>query len=241
MPYPAYLDQTSNITSLRSFIGMVKYLRRYIKYCAKFCSVLNGLLCNDSDLLWKQRHQEAWGSLVKAVVENVGIHHPNFHHPIYVCTDGSKIGIGRYLYQLIDGEERIVSFYSRSTTKAELRGYAARALKHSHDTRFRFECVSQSRADAVLFLSSPVSWASCRVQRTIDVEECGSALANLVQLTRRSSQRLHCQQLRAAVCCLGAVGCGDHAEPPARSCQRQAHFAFRTRVSPVPPVHAQSR
>ena len=98
---------------------MVKYLRRYIKDCAKFCSVLNELLCNDSGLLWKQRHQEAWDALVKAVVENVGIHHPNFHHPIYVCTDGSKMGIGGYLYQLIGGEERIVSFYSRSTTKAD--------------------------------------------------------------------------------------------------------------------------
>ena len=119
MPYPAYLDRTINITSLRSFIGMVKYLRRYIKDCAKFCSVLNELLCNDSDLVWKKQHQDAWDELVKAVVENVGIHHPNYHHPIYVCTDGSKMGIGGYLYQAIDGEERIISFYSRSTTKAE--------------------------------------------------------------------------------------------------------------------------
>ena len=58
----------------------------------------------------------AWDALAKAVVENVGIHHPNFHHPIYVSTDGSKMGIGGYLYQLIGGEERIVSFYPRSTT-----------------------------------------------------------------------------------------------------------------------------
>ena len=29
------------------------------------------------------------------------------------------MGVGGYLYQIIDGEERIVSFYSRSTTKAE--------------------------------------------------------------------------------------------------------------------------
>ena len=81
--------------------------------------MLNELLCNDSDLLWKQRHQEAWDALVKAVVENVGIHHPNFHQPMYIGTDGSKMGIGGYLDQLIGGEERIVSFYSRSTTKAE--------------------------------------------------------------------------------------------------------------------------
>jgi hypothetical protein len=119
MPYPAYVDKTINITSLRSFIGMIKYLRRYIKDCAKLCSVLNQLLCNDSDAIWKQEHQNAWDALVKAVVENVGIHHPNYHYPIYVCTDGSKMGVGGYLYQIIDGEERIVSFYSRSTTKAE--------------------------------------------------------------------------------------------------------------------------
>jgi hypothetical protein len=119
MPYPAYVDKTINITSLRSFIGMIKYLRRYIKDCAKLCSVLDQLRCNGPDAIWKQEHQNAWDALVKAVVENVGIHHPNYHYPIYVCTDGSKMGVGGYLYQIIDGEERTVSFYSRSTTKAE--------------------------------------------------------------------------------------------------------------------------
>ena len=84
MPYPAYLDQTINITSLRSFIGMVKYLRRYIKDCAKFCSVLNELLCNDSGLLWKQRHQEAWGALVKAVVEKCRYSSSKLSSP-YIC------------------------------------------------------------------------------------------------------------------------------------------------------------
>ena len=85
-------------------------------------------MCNVSGLLWKQRHQGAWDALVKAVVENVGIHHPNFHHPIYICTDGSKMGIGGYLYQLIGGEERIGSFYSRSTTNAD-RKWDTRDLK----------------------------------------------------------------------------------------------------------------
>ena len=43
----------------------------------------------------------------------------NYHHPIYVCTDGSKHGIGGYVYQLIGGEERVISYYSRSTTADE--------------------------------------------------------------------------------------------------------------------------
>ena len=38
------------MTSLRSFIGMCKYLRRYLKDCVKHCMKLNNeLLCNDSD------------------------------------------------------------------------------------------------------------------------------------------------------------------------------------------------
>ena len=76
------------MTTLRSFIGMVKYLRRYIKDRAKFCSVLNELLCNDSDLVWKKQHQAALDELAKAIVENVGMHHPNYHHLIipYMCV-----------------------------------------------------------------------------------------------------------------------------------------------------------
>ena len=31
MPYPVYEDGKINMTSLRSFIGMCKYLRRYLK------------------------------------------------------------------------------------------------------------------------------------------------------------------------------------------------------------------
>ena len=44
----------------------------------------------------KKQHHDAWVALAKVVVENVGIHHPNYHYPIYVCTDGSKMGVGGY-------------------------------------------------------------------------------------------------------------------------------------------------
>ena len=97
---------TVNMTSLRSFIGMCKYLRRYLKDCAKHCMKLNELLCNDSDGKWTEGHAQAWDALKHDVATTKGVWHPNYHHPLYVCTDGSKHGIGGYVYQMIGGEER---------------------------------------------------------------------------------------------------------------------------------------
>ena len=62
------------------------------------------------------RHGNA---LKQDVATTKGVWHPNYHHPLHVCTDGSKHGIGGYVYQMIGGEERVISYYSRSTTADE--------------------------------------------------------------------------------------------------------------------------
>ena len=81
MPYPAYEDGTVNMTSLRSFIGMCKYLRRYLKDCAKHCMKLNGLLCNGSGGKWPEAHAQAWDALKHDAATTKGVWHPNYHHP----------------------------------------------------------------------------------------------------------------------------------------------------------------
>ena len=45
-----------NKTSLRSFIGMVKYDRRYIANCGKLCEPLNSQLKDDADGVWGPVH-----------------------------------------------------------------------------------------------------------------------------------------------------------------------------------------
>ena len=54
------------------------------------------------------------------VAITMGVEHADFKKPLYICSDGSKRGIGGYLFQMgADGEERIISYFSRSTTKDE--------------------------------------------------------------------------------------------------------------------------
>ena len=98
---------------------MVKYSRRYIKNCASVCEPLNNLLTDGSDGVWRDEHQQAISYLKKCISESKGVFHLNYHHPIMVCADGSKQDIGGYLFQIIDGEERVISYFSRATRADE--------------------------------------------------------------------------------------------------------------------------
>ena len=58
--------------------------------------------------------------------------HTDFKKPLYICSsDGSKRrGVGGYLFQKgADGEERIISYFSRSTTTKDERKWDMRELE----------------------------------------------------------------------------------------------------------------
>ena len=102
MPPPLDSEGLADVTKVRSAIGLFKYLRRYIKDCGKLCSVLNVHTLDGSDRVWKPEHQTAFDALKTAVVDSVGIYTVEFEPPIFMCTDGSKEGVGGYIYQNFD-------------------------------------------------------------------------------------------------------------------------------------------
>ena len=119
MPYP--IDELGRVsrTQVRSFLGLVQYCRRYIPKSANICAPLNELTSEQAQVEWGPVHAAAWDMLKYHIAHNKGVWHINYRYPIYVTTDGSKTGIGGYIWQLIDGEERVVSYYSRKTTRDE--------------------------------------------------------------------------------------------------------------------------
>ena len=110
MPEPLLGDGTIDESGLRSFIGMVKYLRRYIMNCGHLCSKLNELLTKDSDKRWDEPHQHVFDRLKELVVTSKGVHKLDPKERIFLCTDGSKIGVGGYIYQKVNGQERVISY-----------------------------------------------------------------------------------------------------------------------------------
>ena len=107
---------------------MVKYDRRYVPKCAQLCGRLNSLTSDFGPREFDHRCKAAWEMLKYHVAHTKGVWHINYDLPIYVATDGSKGGVGGYVYQLVDGEERVISYYSRKCTVDE-RKYDTRQLE----------------------------------------------------------------------------------------------------------------
>ena len=52
MPPPLGDDDLVDRSKLRSMIGLIKFVRRYIPKCGLLCDPLNQLLCDESTLQW---------------------------------------------------------------------------------------------------------------------------------------------------------------------------------------------
>ena len=121
MPYP--LDEDGNVmeTSLRSFIGLANFSRRYVENFALLTYRLNDLLRKDSNGIWTLAHIIAFDAIKYDIAWSKGLVHIDYRLPIYICTDACKEGIGGYLYQKHEGssEEQVVLYFSRSCSKDE--------------------------------------------------------------------------------------------------------------------------
>ena len=147
MPYPLNEDGEVMETSLRSFIGLANFSRRYVNNFALLTYRLNGLLKKDSNGIWTLAHIIAFDEIKydifrvfrvrelagrsgpasgtpplnpPSMVEGPKVH-IDYRLPIYICTDACKEGIGGYLYQKHEGssEEQVVLHFSRSCSKDE--------------------------------------------------------------------------------------------------------------------------
>ena len=112
-------ENKCNKTSVRSFIGLVNWCRAYIEACGKKTACLNDLTTEAHSGCPAAEHYLSWELLKYEIAINKGVWHVNYKHPIMICADGSKLGIGGYIYQNIEGKERVISYFSRKTRKEE--------------------------------------------------------------------------------------------------------------------------
>jgi hypothetical protein len=106
------------VTEVKSFLGTASYYRRFVKDFATIAAPLH-CLTDDANWQWTDEEQQAFDRL-KAVLAVV----PVLKFPVpdaqYVLdTDASLTGIGAVLSQIIDGEERVLSYASRTLSQPE--------------------------------------------------------------------------------------------------------------------------
>ena len=166
-----------DITSLRAFLGLLNFYRKFIPKAATVLEPLNRLLKANTPWTWGREQEEAFRSSKELLVNSEALVHFDPTLPIKVSADSSSYGIGAVLCHEIDNMERPVYFVSRTLTETERR-YSqvekeALALVYGvtsfHDYLWgqKFELITDHKPLLGLFSADkPISvQASGRIQR----------------------------------------------------------------------------
>jgi RNase H-like domain found in reverse transcriptase/Reverse transcriptase (RNA-dependent DNA polymerase) len=109
-----------NLRTLRRFLGLASYYRKFIKDFSKRAKPLNQLLQKDEPFDWKAEQQQAFEWLKHQLITAPILRYPNFKKTFYLHTDASGTGLGAVLAQKDeDNKEYAVAYASRSLNKAE--------------------------------------------------------------------------------------------------------------------------
>jgi hypothetical protein len=104
---------------VRSFLGLAGYYRKFIKDFSKITAPLTDLLHNGVKFEWTRKHQEAFETLKKAIINGPILIHPDPNLPYVVATDASGYAIGAMLGQDQGKGIQPIAFLSKKMLPAE--------------------------------------------------------------------------------------------------------------------------
>ena len=117
-------ERPTNVTQVKSFIGLVNYYARFFPNLSSILDPLNALLRNGVKFEWSDECDTAFESVKKEIVSPRILALYDKTKPLVLATDASGVGIVAVIsHRDPDGNDRPIAFASRSLTKAE-RNYA---------------------------------------------------------------------------------------------------------------------
>ncbi|RXN13999.1 putative protein K02A2.6-like protein [Labeo rohita] len=110
----------SNITQLRSFLGLLNYYGRFIPNLATIANPLNTLLCKGKRWQWSAECNAAFKKAKEQLVSQNVLTHYDPQNPIRLACDASPYDIGAVIsHMLPSGEEKPIAFALRTLSRAE--------------------------------------------------------------------------------------------------------------------------
>ena len=103
----------------RSFLGFVGYYRKFCPDYATAAKPLNKIAAKGATFKWGAEEQEAFDKLRGFIMESPVLAYPDFTKDFLVDTDASLDGAGAVLSQIVDGEERVIAYFSKTFSPAE--------------------------------------------------------------------------------------------------------------------------
>ena len=134
-PKPKKIDAIVNYqkpvdyASLRRFMGMIGFYRHFIPNFAATCHPLYELLGSTNQrnhtLDWSEQADTAFNTVKDSLTSAETLCHPDpTSNEFLLVTDASNFALGSALHQLVDGQPRPISFFSKKLSASE-RAYSA--------------------------------------------------------------------------------------------------------------------
>lgn len=111
----------SNVTELKSFLGLVNYYRNFVKNASSILSPLHELLQRNSPWSWSKQHDKAVTMIKRELASEKNLAHFNPDSKLILTVDASPRGLGAILSTVEGGVEKPISYASRSLSAAEKR------------------------------------------------------------------------------------------------------------------------
>jgi len=113
--------QPTDVKSVRQFMGLAGYFRRFIKGFSQLTAPITALLKKNCVFNWTPECESVRQSLLEKLTDSPVLRMYNPNLPCELHTDASSIGIGAVLFQKENGVCAPVAYYSRRTTDYESR------------------------------------------------------------------------------------------------------------------------
>ncbi|GFT37120.1 retrovirus-related Pol polyprotein from transposon 17.6 [Trichonephila clavipes] len=129
-----------NLRELRSFRGLCTYYRKFVKGFSNIAGPLHKLTESKQKFQWTKECEDSFLQLKEALTSSPILIYPQPDKPFILDTDASNETVGAVLSQEIDGQERVVAYWSKCLSKPE-RNYCVtrkellaivKAIEHFH-------------------------------------------------------------------------------------------------------------
>ncbi|GFX53964.1 retrovirus-related Pol polyprotein from transposon 17.6 [Trichonephila clavipes] len=109
----------TDVHQLRSFLGLCTYYRKFVKNFSTIARPLHKLTEAKQKFIWTVDCNNAFNKLKDALTSAPILAYPEIGKQFILNTDASHESIGVVLSQEIDGQERVIAYFSKCLSKPE--------------------------------------------------------------------------------------------------------------------------
>ena len=105
----------TNVSQVRSFLGITGYYRRYIHKYSQITEPLTNLMRKNTSFVWSNECQHSFEALKQKLVKPPILAYPKFDGTRFILqTDASVTGLAYILSQIQDDAEKVIAYGGRS-------------------------------------------------------------------------------------------------------------------------------